>query len=286
MKRIGRPRIRRWSTERLIRLALAHGTSNRGWDAVAQLHRRGSPATLARVEALMRSPGVRQRALALDIAAQLRVAPHGGADGGEPYALEAAQAMLVAALADPRPCVLQSAIAGLGHQPVAGTLAALLGFVDHPDVRVRWALTHTLAEYPEPEAVAALLRLSSDRDDAVRDWATFSLGTLSDADDEAVRARLWANAHDPNRDVRGEAVVGLARRSDPRAVDLLRERLVDGDCRVYELEAAEEMPRAELLGPLQALHADAERTRRLEPYWYRKLLDALDACATVADAQA
>jgi len=138
----------------------------------------------------------------------------------------------------------------------------------------------------EPEAVAALLLLATDRDEAVRDWATFSVGTLSDADDEAIRARLWANAHDPNRDVRGEAVVGLARRSDPRAVTLLRERLVDGDCRVYELEAAEEMPRAELLVPLEALRIDAERTPGLEPYWYRKLLDALDACATVADAAA
>ncbi len=284
MKRIGRPRIRRWSTERLIRLALAHGTANRGWDAVAQLHRRGSPATLAHVEALLRSDGVRRRALGLDIAAQLRVPGPGGDDPGEPYALEATQAMLVAALEDRRPGVLQSAIAGLGHRPVEGTLATLLAFVEHPDTRVRWALTHTLSERAEPEAVAALLHLATDRDDEVRDWATFSLGTLGDADGEAVRTRLWANAHDTSRDVRGEAVVGLARRGDPRAVDLLRERLVDGDCRVYELEAAEEMPRAELLAPLQALHADAERTRRLEPYWYGKLLDALDACATVADA--
>jgi len=286
MKRIGRPRIRRWSTERLIRLALAHGTANRGWDAVAQLHRRGSPATLAHVEALLRSGSIRRRALGLDIAAQLRLPTQDAGEAGDAFALEATQAMLLAGLEDPRPGVLQSAIAGLGHRPVAGTLPRLLAFVGHADVRVRWALTHTLSGRAEPEAVAALLLLATDRDEAVRDWATFSVGTLSDADDEAIRARLWANAHDPNRDVRGEAVVGLARRSDPRAVTLLRERLVDGDCRVYELEAAEEMPRAELLVPLEALRIDAERTPGLEPYWYRKLLDALDACATVADAAA
>lgn len=286
MKRIGRPRIRRWSTDRLIRLALAHGTAGRGWDAVATLHGRGSPALLARAQALARDQSPRRRSLGLDIVAQLRTAAPGAADGHVPYAVEAARAMLVAALADRHPGVLQSAIAGLGHRSVPDALPTLLGFLHHPDARVRWALVHTLGEHEEPEALVARLALASDRDDEVRDWATFSLGTLTDIDDEAIRARLWANAHDAHRDVRGEAVVGLARRSDPRAIELLQQRLLDGDCRVYELEAAQEMPRAELLVPLHALRAEADRSRNLDEFWYSKLLDAIDACELVADATA
>jgi hypothetical protein len=81
-------------------------------------------------------------------------------------------------------------------------------------------------------------------------------------------------------------VVGLARRSDPRAIELLKTRLLDDDCRVYELEAAEEMPSAELLEPLQRLRDDAEQRQDLDPFWHRHLLAAIDACELVADAAA
>lgn len=284
MKRSGKPRLRRWSTDRLVRLALAHGTGNRGWDAIAQLHRRGSPATFACVESLVRSPSARRRTLGLDIAAQLGIpAPDGS---GEPYALEATQAMLVAALDERHAGVLQSAIAGLGHRPVAAALPAMLAHAGHADARVRFALAYALASYPLPEATTALMGLAADRDDDVRDWATFSLGTLNESDDDAIRSLLWTNAHDSNRDVRGEAVVGLARRSDPRVIALLRDRLLDDDCRVYELEAAEEMPRPELLEPLQRLRDDADRRPDIDPVWHRHLLDAIDACELVADAAA
>jgi len=281
MKRIGQSRIRRWATGRLIRRALSLGSGNHGWEAVARLHRRGSPATLASIERLLRSPNAHRRSLALGIAAQLRTGR-----GGAPFERAATQAMLVAGLQDRNPGVVQSAIFGLGHSPMDAALPALLAHAQHPAALVRFALAFTLGHYPAPDAIAALIRLAADTDDDVRDWATFSLGTLHEADDDAIRSLLWKNAHDPNRDVRGEAVVGLARRSDDRVIALLQERLADDDCRVYELEAAEEMPRAELLQVLQRVRADAQGRPGLDPYWYRHLLDAIDACELVADAAA
>ncbi len=282
MKRIGRPRIRRWSTDRLVRLALAHGAAPRGWAAIAQLHSRGSPALLAHVQALARSPRARRRALGLDIAAQLR-APGPARDyPGEPYAVEATQALLVAGLADAHASVVQSAIAGLGHRPAAGALPALLGFLAHPDARIRFALAYTLGSYPDADATAALVRLATDADDDVRDWATFSLGTISEADNDDVRRVLWTNAHDANRDVRGEAAVGLARRSDPRVVELLKARLLADDWQLYELEAVEEMPSPELLETLHRLRDTTQHSPDLDPRWYRHLLEAIDACELVA----
>ena len=286
MKRIGRPRIRRWSTDRLVRLALAHAAAPRAWAAIAQLHARGSPDTLAHIEALVRSPRPRRRALGLDIAAQLRAPAPLREYPGEPYALEATQALLAAGLNDVHPVVVQSAIAGLGHRPDRSALPALLAHQSHADARIRFALAFTLGSYPDAAATETLIRLAADVDDDVRDWATFSLGTISEADSAEIRDVLWTNAHDANRDVRGEATVGLARRSDPRAVALLTERLLGGDCQVCELEAVEEMPCAELLAPLNALRADAERTRALDTFWYRSLIAAIDACELAADTPA
>ena len=284
MKRIGKRRIRRWSSDRLVRLALAHGSTHRGWAAVALLHRRGSPEMLAHIHALARSAGARRRVLAMDIAAQLRAPGSLLAYESTPYAVEETQAVLAHGLKDRHPRVLQAAITGLGHRRAPTALPALLEHLDSADGGVRFALAFTLSRYPDAAAVAALMRLAADRDDDVRDWATFGIGTLSEADDDAIRTLLWTNAHDPYRDVRGEAVVGLARRSDPRVIDLLKTRLLDDDCRVYELEAAEEMPSAELLEPLRRLRNDAERRRDLDLFWHRHLVEAIDACATVADA--
>ena len=284
MRRIVEPRIRRWSTERLIRLALASGSTHRGWAAVALLHRRGSPEMLAHIHALARSPGARRRVLAMDIAAQLRSPGHAHDYESDPYALDQTQAVLMAGLDDRHPRVLQAAITGLGHRAAPAALPALLGHLDNADSGVRLALAFTLSRHADASAIDALMRLASDRDDDVRDWATFGLAAISDADGAEIRALLWANAHDPNRDVRGAAVVGLARRSDARVIELLKTRLLDDDCRVYELEAAGEMPRPELLEPLQRLRADAERLHDIDPTWHRRLLDAIDACELVADA--
>ncbi len=282
MKRIGRPRIRRWSTDRLVRLALAHAAAPRGWAAIALLHSRGTPGTLVHVETLVRSPLPRRRALGLDIAAQLRAPGSLRESPGEPYALAATQALLTAGLDDPHPVVVQSAIAGLGHRPDPGALHALLAHARHGDARIRFALAYTLGSYGEPEAIAALIALAADRDDDVRDWATFSLGTISEADSDEIRGVLWTNAHDTNRDVRGEAAVGLARRNDARVTELLKTRLLADDWQLYELEAVEEMPSAELLETLRRLRDTTQHSLDLDPRWYRHLLEAIDACELVA----
>ena len=285
MARISGPRIRRWSTQRLIRRALSHPAPGAAWSAVSLLQRRGSAPTLTRLRALARSANAHRRALAMDIAAQLQV-PATGIDDAQAFALEATQALLVSGLYDRNAGVQLAAIAGLGHRPAPDALPRLLELAGHPDSRIRFALACALGSYAQPEATAALMRLARDRDDDVRDWATFGIGALRDTDDEAIRALLWDNAHDLDRDVRGEAVVGLARRGDPRVIELLKQRLADGDCRGYELEAVQEMPRPELLAPLQALLADAERTRAHSTVWLSELLDAIDACELVADATA
>jgi hypothetical protein len=51
----------------------------------------------------------------------------------------------------------------------------------------------------------------------VRGWATFCLGSELDADGPAVREALLRRVDDPEGDAAGEALVGLARRGDPRA---------------------------------------------------------------------
>ena len=63
---------------------------------------------------------------------------------------------------------------------------------------------------PDEPGIAVLIALSRDSDADVRDWATFGLGTQTNAHSPAIRAALWTSSHDAHRETRQEGAVGLA----------------------------------------------------------------------------
>ena len=67
-------------------------------------------------------------------------------------------------------------------------------------------------------AIEALIPLTADSDADVRDWATFAIGTQSDADYPELREALVQRLDDKSSKVREEAIAGLAKRKDTRAV--------------------------------------------------------------------
>jgi hypothetical protein len=79
-----------------------------------------------------------------------------------------------------------------------------------------------------------------DVDEDVRDWATFGLGVLGDLDSEEIRDALWQRISDPYRDVREESLVGLAKRKDQRALQVLIAELNQPEVSNAVLEAAAE----------------------------------------------
>jgi hypothetical protein len=122
-------------------------------------------------------------------------------------------------------------------------LPLLLPLARHPDAAVRravaQALPSVLGEAIPDDTVHALLRLSADTDDDVRDWACFALGTqLSEVDAPAVRDALAARLDDPHDDTRCEALLGLARRRDDRVLPVLHERLSRDNVYSLEIDAA------------------------------------------------
>lgn len=125
-------------------------------------------------------------------------------------------------------------------------VAAADWFVEHRDPRVRYGVTHALLGQDDPRAIDLLLRLSSDRDADVRDWATFGIGTLSDLDTSEIRGALAARLDDPHDDTRGEALIGLARRKDLRVVPALMKELSSDCVGTLAVEAAEEIGVPEL----------------------------------------
>ena len=96
-----------------------------------------------------------------------------------------------------------------------------------------------LASQECPEAIGALIRLSMDVDLDVRNWATFELGAQMEADTPEIRDALILRLSDEDLEVRGEALVGLANRRDPRVVpSILKEWEQHDETGILSIEAA------------------------------------------------
>lgn len=120
---------------------------------------------------------------------------------------------------------LSSAIFALGHIGDARAVPLIARFVQHPDAEVRFAVACALGDFPNDERGAkALMALTDDVDDNVRDWATFGLGAQGDLDSPEIRDVLVERLTDSFDDVRQEAMAALGKRRDIRVLpNLLRE---------------------------------------------------------------
>jgi HEAT repeat protein len=121
---------------------------------------------------------------------------------------------------------LASAIAAIGNFEAPDALPIILQFAHHPNREIRFHVACALGSFADDErSIKALLQLSEDADDEVRNWATFGIGTLSALDSLDIRETLVRRLADTNREVRDEGIAGLARRRDKRALLPLIEAL-------------------------------------------------------------
>tara|TARA_R110002072_G_scaffold87129_1_gene196551 strand:- start:4486 stop:5292 length:807 start_codon:yes stop_codon:yes gene_type:complete len=204
-------------------LALADptGDDEARWDAVRALHLRDQPEVFDQVVLWTKHEQPLLRALAADVLSQL------GWEQGHPHA-QRSEPILMSMLLDEAPAVVSAALSAMGHLEV-GIIEEVCPLARHADPDIRYAVAYCLGPRDEPQARATLIELSSDEDQDVRDWATFGLGTLSEADTPEIRDALAARLADDDEDTRCEAMVGLARRNDTRATAAVRKEL-DNEC--------------------------------------------------------
>lgn len=185
-----------------------------GWIAVTALQRLGSAEVLNGALAFCRSSDPRERARGLAILGQL----------GLPARTHAGTciATAIAALENDRdPAVLSSAAIALMHLGLGVGTSALIEHAAHPDREVRRSVAMALGGNAAPEAILALIGLSSDGEADVRDWATTGLGAFGTADTPEIREALFARLADDDGTVRFEALCGLARVGDRRITERL-----------------------------------------------------------------
>lgn len=206
------------STAELISLALSEADEDRAWECVVTLHFRATRDVLDAAAQLCESECERERSLSADILGQLGVP-----DRAFP---EECHLLLAGMLQrETNPDVLRDICIAYGQLKHPGAVALLVALRNHPHENVRYAVAYGLEGHDDPQAVAALIELTTDPDEDVRDWATFALGKQTELDTPAIREALAARLDDPHEPTLAEAVSGLARRRDERALPFVRDIL-------------------------------------------------------------
>jgi HEAT repeat protein len=238
------------STHELISASLSEADDERAWEHVVTLHFRATRDVLEAAGALSRSECAEERSLAANILGQLGVPERA-------FPEECHQLLAGLLEVETDSGVLADVCVACGHLGHPGAVPLLVPLRHHADASVRYAVVHGLMGQEDPQAVAALIELSSDADADVRDWATFALGTQLDLDTPEIREALAHRLNDPDAATRAEAVVGLAKRRDERVLPVLAQALEEGEERChldvlfsFVLEAAEVMANPRLLSAL------------------------------------
>jgi HEAT repeat protein len=210
--------------------------NDKAWDAIHSLRAAGSREVFDKAVSWCRSSEPLKRARGADILAQFG---HTADNQTTLFAIESFPVLAGMLDSETDPVALSAIVTSFGHIDNPSIIPQILPFSYHSDADVRYALAFTLGCFADDErTVSTLIRLMSDKDSEVRDWATFGLGGLGDFDSPKIREALFKNLSDEDEDVREEALVGLARRKDPRSVPEVISALQDDDRAARAVEAA------------------------------------------------
>ena len=204
--------------------ALKARTRTSYWRRVGELQRIGTREVFEAAAHELTSRAAARRALGADVLGEL-----GYLSSTPPFKTESVPLLLNLLSPKSDPSVKASAITALGRLHVREAIPALVSVARDESDEVRLQLAREVVgctwdsgeERPDATVTATLIRLSSDRVAAVRDWACFTLAN-SDADTPEIRGALWRRVKDRHYDTRIEALRGLARRRDDEVHEPLR----------------------------------------------------------------
>lgn len=121
--------------------------------------------------------------------------------------------------------VLENLAYAAMHLHIDGRSKYLKSLVSHPSAAVREAVASSLGGEDDRQSISALIKLTRDSCEGVRNWATFSLGTLCHRNTAPVRDALFSRLEDDHEETKFEAMFGLAVRKDPRIFQVVKKAL-------------------------------------------------------------
>ncbi len=234
------------ASSEIISLALQEMDDEVRWSYVQILHVRGGQELFDAALKLCKSQNPLEATLGADILGQLGTPNFPFHEASVPVLLE-----IIDNHKDENP--LQAAAMALGRTRDTRAIKKLLELTNHVSGEIRFAVVHGLLTLEDEESVKAMIELSMDEDEDVRNWATFGLGSQIEIDTAEIRDALFNRLDEDDHEIRGEALVGLALRKDTRVLVPLLKELKSNDVGTLAVEAAVEFGDPKLCDSLKDL---------------------------------
>ena len=270
-------RRKSWPDEKLISRALSVKTDRAYWDTVYELRSRASEKLYERCMELIGSALQKERKLGVDVVGQwYRINKRKKYGRDFPHSKEILQLLLGMLAVEKATDMIISILYGVGYHNdhiKPKNIDAIIPFVTFKDKNVRFAAMSALSGIHTMKAVRGLITLSKDRNSHIRDWATFTIGTQSDLDNDEIRSALYARCTDKHHDTRMEAIYGLAKRKDDGVKKYLEKDL--DEWTVYVLVSIQALNAKEYLPRLEVMLEETEHDPDTYQYWLGHLKDCI-----------
>ena len=254
----------------LTRKAYEEPDQEKRWDYIAEIQKRGTRIEFDLAKKLTQSEDAVKREIGADILGQL---------GWQKNKFSKASVkILISLLHDSSEDVICAAATAIGHREAPEALQHLIKLKSHPNDDVRYSIAFALSGYEDKQAIKALIELSTDPDPLVRDWATFGLGSQCEYDSPELRNALKARLSDEISEIRGEALIGLAKRKQTGIEEYILRELNGDEIYILAIEASE-ITAHQKLKPALAKWKSSLKFDDEDDYFKDKLDDAIKACS-------
>ena len=182
-----------WTNEKLFsRLCNNKSERNSDWDSIRELRKRATKEIFDKSVELTRSVRPKERRIGVHVLAQLGKPPR-------PFYSESIKCFFELLELESSSRMLQILLSAIGHNNEKlskAQIEKLCAFGDSKSSLVKEGLVMSLLTVDDPKAVDTLIKLSSDKLDYIRDWATFGLGTQIAKNNSKIREALWKRVDD------------------------------------------------------------------------------------------
>ncbi len=226
-------RRKNWTSEKILNRLLNNKTQKTYWDNISELRKRPNQEVFKKAYEFAKSDFDKQKIIGLDILQQLGFDPR----YKKKETVELHFELLEEEQSDN---VLKSIFHGIGHnndELSDKQILKLLEFKNVKNTEVKHALISALLGIENTSTINVLIEFTKDKTASIRNWATFSIGSLTELDNTDIRNALWNRVNDPNFEIKSEAIVGLANRKDSRIKSIIIKELENGDYGILLFEA-------------------------------------------------
>ncbi|RZM30329.1 MAG: hypothetical protein EOO88_01180 [Pedobacter sp.] len=265
-----------WTDDKIIHRLLHNKSQTTYWDNIRELRTRASPGLYNECLKLCASRIAVRRILGIDISAQL-----GGA--ARPFGKQFRELYFRMLAGEKNQDVVSSLLYAIGHNNnklTRSRLAALGSFTASRNAAVRTALAYAVGTYKNPVAYSILMKLAHDPSPATRDWAVFFLAQGGGAT-KAIRETLILKAKDINSDVRMEAIVGLAKRGEVLAKELVDAELGKGEFGSLVFDAVSKLQDISYLPKLKVILKRVRKENDINFKWKSDLKRAIEELESI-----